>query len=410
MYLNKKICYNVITVVLILCSIHLFGLYHIISDEIYDVIDLIYYSFLGIFLYSIMKHRLLSNCFVVANIRTSLYIYIIMFGCIIISALSGLFYHGQNPVLSVFSARYFSYFLLFIVLLILNPDLEFIYKLVRVFSLLYCIVFTIQFIVFPTEIVPFGSVQGFDRGLLRVRIEGVGFLTLNGLICLQDYLKTRKSVSLMFFVLSLIFVFMLGFRTLLLTYVISSILLYMLTVKKFTNVIIGCITILVGCYLFYLIPVVNEYVSLMIEKTQAQSQLGEDYVRYQTYNFLFHEVNIGWITVLLGNSMPFESTQYGNLVIGIGAKVFKYISADLGLIGFVFNFGLMTLCSFLAIFIYFIKISYTNGVYFVSAFFTYLIISSITTAEIYRAGMFGVIAVAMYITIKNIENVKKDSK
>jgi hypothetical protein len=142
---------------------------------------------------------------------------------------------------------------------------------------------------------------------------------------------------------------------------------------------------------------VSFFFSEMLELTVGQFEEGDEYIRLRTFDFLFGDVNAGLGSIIFGNGMPFAGTAYGNLVLGVGVDMFGYISADLGLIGFVFNFGLVSLLALLNIFRIAIFKKLPKDSLYLSVFFIYVLISSVTTAEIYRAGMFVVEAVGFYL-------------
>lgn len=160
--------------------------------------------------------------------------------------------------------------------------------------------------------------------------------------------------------------------------------------------------------LVFQIDFFSNFISESFNTTMMQINDGENYIRFLTFDFLFNTVNKNWITILLGNGQPFVGTSYGNYVGIYGAKVMGFIAADLGLLGFVFNYGLITCSVFIYIFIKGINTKVEIDSFYIKAFFIYLIISSFTTAEIYRAGMFGPICVALYLINKSyLELIKK---
>jgi len=318
-------------------------------------------------------------------------------------------FHGQFPLLTLLAMRYFSYFLVYYLLVMLSVDKDYLVRLVLVFSVVYMAVFSLQLLMFPSAIVPLGHAEDFDRGFLRLRLEGVGFLTLSAFYCLNSYMVDKKKVGyLLFYGVCFYFVYLLGFRTLLVTFLAASFLLlamYSGSLIKFF--VLAVVAFILGLAVLQ-IDAVNLFVVEMFDLTEGQLDKGEDYIRLLTFNFLFGEVNAGLGSLVFGNGMPFAGTSYGSLVLGVGVDLYGYISADLGLIGFVFNFGLLSLAAFLNIFRIAIFTKLPKDSIYLSVFFVYLLVSSITTAEIYRAGMFVVEAVGLYlITLIYFERVSR---
>ena len=269
-------------------------------------------------------------------------------------------------------------------------------------------VFTIQFIIYPIEIVPFGAVEGFDRGFLRVRFEGVGFMTLSGLHALNKYLVKHDRKYILYYILCLSFVFMLGFRSLLLTYLVSTVVtVYLCNGMSFRTII--SISVLSLLALFSLnFDFVLGFISEAIELTNSQFEQGEEYIRFQTFNFLFNEVNYNFITILFGNGFPYHNSDYGVYVLGVGSGLMGYIAADLGLIGMSFYYGVFSTLVFVFMFVIVIFYQLDKQYVYIKGFFIYLIISSFTTAEIFRSGMFGVEMLALYLSTLGIKRLHRD--
>ncbi len=380
-----------------MCSVHFFGLHYRLGEDLYDIIDLCYFgmafSFLAIFFVENKETLIPKKNFLFSNAI------IIFFIFLLISTFSGYYYHDQFPLLTLLAMRYFLYFLIFYILLLQGVQAEYLLRIVIIFATIYMIVFTLQLYLFPNAIVPLGHVDDFDRGFLRIRLEGVGFVTLSAFYSLNKFLENKKNKwHLAFYLLCFIFIYILGFRTLLATFLLSSLILVLVynrksLVKSFLSLTLGSVFVVI----FMQFDSAREVIQEMMEMTNAQVELGEEYIRVLTFNFLFSEVNVNFGSLLFGNGRPFEGTSYGNLVLGIGAKEDGYISADLGLIGFLFNYGLLSLIAFLNIFRIAIFKQLPQHSIYLNVFFLYLVISSFTTSEIYRAGMFGVEMIGLYL-------------
>ncbi|MEY8240076.1 MAG: hypothetical protein RPT25_07005 [Cycloclasticus sp.] len=387
---------RVILISILLCGVHFFGLYHKLSNNLYDLIDL---YFLGVTFILMVKFFTDKRIY---DIPLNDHVFSrplgLLFFSLFLSALSGYFYHDQFPLLSLLAMRYFSYFLVYYLLIMLGVKKEDLVKLVLLFSAIYMAVFSLQLLVFPVAIVPLGHADEFNRGFLRLRLEGVGFLTLSAFYCLNAYLVDKKRIMhLLFYCLGFLFVYLLGFRTLLATFLFSSFILITLYSGSFIKFIsFFVIALILGIGLMQ-VESVSFFFSEMLELTVGQFEEGDEYIRLRTFDFLFGDVNAGLGSIIFGNGMPFAGTAYGNLVLGVGVDMFGYISADLGLIGFVFNFGLVSLLALLNIFRIAIFKKLPKDSLYLSVFFIYVLISSVTTAEIYRAGMFVVEAVGFYL-------------
>jgi len=331
---------------------------------------------------------------------------------LILSTLSCYGYHEQNPLSTMLAMRYFTYFILFFVFLSFGIKKELAIKTFIVGCLIYMIVFSLQLLIYPKQIIPFPQDMEFDRGFLRIRLEGVGFVTLTAFYSLNKFLLNRKAIKyLLLFFLCFIFVFILGFRTLLLTFLFSSLLLILINSGSPKKILVVIIPICLFTAALWQVAFVQDFINTSIETTEEHSELGEDYIRLRTYDFLFNEVNVDFGSLFFGNGAAVEGTKYGDLVLVKGAKNNGFISADLGLLGFVFNYGILSLLALLNIYRIAIVKKVPKDSIYLKIFFIYLIISSFTTAEVFRAGMFGVQMIALYlVTLTSFTNKLKKIK
>jgi hypothetical protein len=396
-------------VIVLLCSVHVFGLYYRLSGYLYDLIDLIYFSIAFVFLIKFLNSKKSYN---IPRKELLFSKPILFFACaLVLSSFSGLYYHGQNPILTLLASRYFLYFIVYFILVMMGVKKERLIKLIILLAIGYMIVFSLQLLLFPTEIVPLGRTDQFDRGFLRLRLEGVGFVTLSGFYCLNQFLVDKTKLKhLLFFLLCFFFIFILGFRTLLATFLISSVVLVFFLEKSIIRRITSLSFVVVVALVLSQLAAVQEYIAAMNEYTDQQINMGESYIRLLTYDFLFNKVNAGWGSLIFGNGRAFEGTQYGSLVLGYGAKN-GYIAADLGLIGFSFYYGITSTLAFIYIFAKAIFKRLPKDSIYLNVYFLYLIISSFTTAEIFRAGIFGAEMVGLYlVTYFAYENKKQNRK
>lgn len=397
MYLSTYKLKNFFIIVTLACSIHFYGLLHRLGNFTYQLIDVTYYSLVALFLLLVIANktraRELSNQ---QSVVSMLLLGLLVF--LVISALSASIFHQQSFPRTLVGMRYFSYFALFYLLIFVKFRYELLIKVCVFFAIIYVAVFSAQYIVFPTEIVPINNIKDFDRGLLRFRIEGVGFMTLIGFYFLNQYLNENKIRYFFAFSIAVFFVFALGFRTLLVAYLLGAVCLLFISDK----LLVYKVKVLTLSFLLFLLSWfflgLDEYFFSALELSKTQLQLEEEYIRFKTFNFLFNYVNENFVTLIFGNGMPIEGTRYGGLVLGYGSSERGFISADLGMIGFSFNYGITSSIMIYSLLITSSFYAFKSNQYFIIAFNVYLLASSVTTAEIFRAGMFGVLTVSLYLS------------
>lgn len=391
---------NKFTLLIVLfCSVHLFGLYYRLGEVYYFILDGIGFSiiFLEIFLRkNSITHK--SHLFE----KPLILLYIALF----ISTISCYYFHGQNIIPTIIAMRYFLYLSIYFLLIQLNIEKNWIESFIIIGSILYIIVFLTQVLVYPIEIVDIGRIDEFNRGLLRFRIEGAGFLMLAGLLSLNRVFVNKKWIFSIFYILCMIGIFMLGFRTLLATAIFSSfILLIRISNKPFTLLLNSIFIAIILSGLYY-VPIVNSYIKEVVEVTNNESDMSDDYIRYLTFDFYYHDVNKNNYTLILGNGFPQEDSEYGKYVQGEGVEDNGYIFQDIGLVGFGIIYGVITLIVYLYLSIKAIFTKTKREDVYLSCYFIYLITSSFTTTEIYRAGIFGVISLALYLIDTSAMNLK----
>ena len=382
---------------IILCSVHFFGLHYRLGEHVYDLIDFSYFGLAFLLLGKYITGR--TDSFLPKNELVFAKPIIFFAGALVVSSLSGFYYHEQNPLLTLLAMRYFLYFLVFFCLIALSVSKEYLIKVIVVFAFIYMFVFTLQLILFPTAIVPLGHTDKFDRGFLRLRLEGVGFITLTAFYALNTFLITKRKVFIALYLLCFIFIFILGFRTLLATFLFSSFLLAFFAEKHIFKRLLSIIYTLVIVIVIVQFDIVQNFIIAMVDKTNEQVGQGDDYIRLMTFDFLFNKVNVDFGSLFFGNGMPFDGTPYGNLVLGYGARDNGFIAGDLGLIGLVFNYGILSILAFLNIYRIAIFKKLPREYLYLNIFFFYLVISSFTSGEIFRAGIFGVQMIGLYLIV-----------
>ncbi|MGR3812135.1 hypothetical protein [Jiulongibacter sp. NS-SX5] len=292
--------------------------------------------------------------------------------------------------------RYFFYLLIYFQLQKRILNVDWLERVIFILSIVYMVLFALQYFLFPIKILDYGSIKEIDRGLLRFRIEGAGFLMLSTFMALNRFILKRKVAFFLFYCLGMFFLFLLGFRTLLVSGLISSLFLVIKLAKRpfhvFRNIAVAIILFLP----ILRIQQVERYISSMTEISLNQLNSGDDYIRKRTFKFYMEKVNIDEISLLFGNGFPQENSKYGKLTNN-GSKVYGYIFADLGIVGFAIIYGLITTLFFLWIVIKAIIIKTDRSQYYLSAYFLYIFIACFTTAELYRTGIFGIQALGLFL-------------
>lgn len=374
-------------IIFLFCSFHFYGLHYRIHEFLYFLFDAIGFCLLIGSQFLEVKKKPFRK-----NFKKLL---LLLFFFLIISAISASFFHQQSFFKTIVAMRYIFYLFGYFLFTKFNIDNRKIYEAIKYGCIFYMIVFSIQFLIFPQQIVNVGRIEEFDRGVLRFRIEGIGFVMLFGLWNLNYYLLRKNKKEILIYIICLAFIYLLGFRTLLLTAIFSSFfLIYKVkgSSSSFYFIVAGFLMLLV-----YQIPFVQNYITEAIDLTVEQADDSDSYVRVLAYNFYFGFVNANEYTLLLGNGFPQEESQYGSYIINTGKERYGYIIQDLGLIGFSFMYGIISTILYVIIAVKAIFIKLPKQAKFLNAYFLYLLVSSFTTTEIYRIGILGIIGLSLYL-------------
>jgi len=370
-------------VILILLSIHFWG-YVGINPSLYSLTNLLALGIMGISMV-----RTLGT----PNLRFSSFIFLYLFG-IILNILSAKINNGQSLRDTTFS--FFNYyFIIFYFYLhdkkISRKDLEVI---ILVFAVLYSIFYLWQEEVFPRRLFH-GSIYS-NRGTLRIRIEGNGFLMLAYFMLLTKFLLQRKIWQIVLAVIFFVILLKGGFRTLTAGAILLSGLTLLIMVK-YSPVNYLMIVIVTVLFIGVLqLPGYSYIINSMINTTEEQQEQGDEYIRHQQYEYFTEAYPKNSSYYIVGGGLPGGYGPYADYM-GLLVEQYGFYWVDLGLIGFYFVIGLIALLGLLGYSLkgVFLKLP-PDGLY-LNMYFAYLIIVSVTTMEIYRPGIFVVQAIGLYL-------------
>jgi len=394
---------NTIIFIAILCSVHFFGLYYKFGDKLSVLIDLGFIFCACLFFYTNKKQGTISQVY---SDNLTLYVkyFTFFFLFLFISTISCLYFHDQNMLRTIQAMRTFFYFALFFMLIKSSIPKEKLEMFCYFFLFCYCIVFLLQLAIFPTAIVPLGRTDELNRGLLRFRLEGVGFVTLMGMMSLNKFLSTKKIKHIAVLITCFTFIYLLGFRTLLVTYFLSLLLLVYFFYKSLSlALLINALVIGIGIVL-YQSGAGGQFIEENIELTSNQLEDFDDYIRVLTYRFLFEDISPNQFALLFGNGFPYLDSQYGYEVLYVGTELNGFIAADLGLLGFAFYFGGITTLIYILMLVTPLFKQFKKDTVYLKVYGLYLVMSSVTTAESFRIGMFGVLCIYFYLVVIESEN------
>lgn len=329
----------------------------------------------------------------------------VLFLGLFINFFSSYFFREQSIYLSFRASAPFYYILFYFVLRHFDFHIEDTEKAILILSIIFCICYLIQFVVYPTMIFS-GSdvVYGKD---VRIRMVGQGisslgyFYGLNKLLCNQ---KRVLHIILLLFCFSIIF--LMGFRTMMVMILLFSLIL-IIRVKGFNWRFIFIGTIIIGIFFGALqFSVFNDKIYEMISRNETQNFFNSDYIRVIQYNYFTKNHFKNNIELLLGSGIPDIPengmkylSEYGRYMLDLSDKTaINYV--DLGLLSLSWVIGVLPVIAMIAYSIKAYLLKVNKEYLYLGNWFAYLLFSSFTTAEFFRVGNFVIQAIVLFIIEK----------
>ncbi len=260
--------------------------------------------------------------------------------------------------------------------------------------LVFCICYMIQYLTFP-KIIFGGQIRTYSEEA-RVSIYGQGLASLSVLYGINKFIVHHSLKYIALCLLGLFAVFGCGYRSIVLSLVISICL--MLVFGGFSKKkIFSFFSVALLLYFFIQnVDFVQQQIGNMTARNESMKEQGlEDNIRY--VNFLFHYTSYfkSPIELIFGSGMPYKGSQYNSFIDKMNE--YHYYYQDLGLIGLSWMIGIPTV---LLMVCYSIKIFRTKlpmEYLYIRIYFIQILLSSITAHEFYFQLNFVVQAILMCV-------------
>lgn len=314
------------------------------------------------------------------------------------------FKHGQ-PLRDVVDSSYFAMGLAsFCVFNSLNLSYKDSIRLVKTFSLLFCICYLVQTAIYPTEL--FDGVKdefsvNEDQFRMRMACSACSYCLFFWGI--NDYMINRKSISLFYALLGVLPFMIMGFRSLVslsLLFAVYIIVWHLWKSKSKLRLIIYTFFLLALSYVIMQTPVIQEkYEEMMGRQESEQTFDNEDYIRYVSLAYYTDvttktEMVVGGGVPLVPQNLTSKNHYVSKFCKGYQMQLYWN---DLGLIGFgyIFGFPSVILISFL-VFRTALRSKEQQLLYIKATLLTIYLGSIFTSQELYRVGNFLFIGLLMY--------------
>lgn len=384
-----------IFIIFLLISIHFWRIVYI--PQKFNAENLLCWLTFGICFFMTIKNEGL-------RFRNSI---ILFFVGILVNIFSAYINQGQPIYDSLLTFAFYYFILFYFFLHKLKLSKEYLEKIIIIFAILYSLIYIIQVKLYPHMILSWATLPRDDRGTLRLRIEGNGFLMLAYFLLLNRYLLNRRLhhvlIALFFFVILL----MGGFRTLtLIALLLSGIMFIKLvpfSVKDYAVIVILAL-LFVG---IFQIRGPSSILREMVVESKKQINQGDKYIRVIQLDFFFKKFPINKSVYFLGSGLPGGKSSYARLMRSYEHDMGMYWD-DLGLMGFYIMIGPIALAGLLLYTLKAIFIKLPRDKLYINFYFVFLLMGSFTTMEIFRPGVFVVEAIGLYLI--DIEKAQTDSK
>ncbi len=327
---------------------------------------------------------------------------IVYFIGLIINILAAYFNSGQHLRNSFFMFGPFYFILFYFSLHEMKIERKYLENIIIVFAILYSLFYLLQLFAYPRPIFYTDMIK--DRGTIRLRIVGNGFLVLAYFLLLNRYLMEQKLKNA--FLMAFFFIILLkgGFRSL--TFA-TMLLTALMAIRLFPYVVKNILTVILLMLLFAGVLYsrgTSAILKNMITTTQKQTSEGQNYIRARCLNYYYTIYPVNNSYFIFGGGFSSGTTLETRKHQFIEDK-FGFYWVDLGILGFYIVVGAVATLGLLW---YSVKAMLTrvpNEMIYLNFYFLYLLIVSFTTMEIYRTGVFAVEAIVLYLI--DINRIKK---
>lgn len=288
-----------------------------------------------------------------------------------------------------------------------QKDLE---KSIFWLSVLYCIIYLLQFILLKYGIQICKVVVSSEINNNRFRLPGSGLASLACFYAMNKMLvnKQYKLKYFVLFALGILVIIFMAFRSL--TVLLLLFLLFLMFRIKGVSLksiwyVIAFVLIFIG---LSFIPSVNEYITYMVDKQKEGTETFNDdsYIRFASFQYYINNYFNNIWEVIFGTGIPYgkDGSSYARLHAQLRDSGLFYV--DWGLVGLSWVVGIFTVLTmfYYSIKTYILKVS--KEFYYLGVWMIFFLSSSILTMEFFRDGNFIVQAIVMALVYKCNLNYK----
>jgi hypothetical protein len=277
--------------------------------------------------------------------------------------------HDQNLLRSFIGSRFLLFYLSFFFLLVFSPSEYLLNKVILFIAFIYSFVYVLQIIIFPKEIT-FIEVNDFGGFSPAFNLPGYVFVIYVFFLYLERLIYGKKKfIDLFIFFYFLGIIMIMQKRTLILSIILTLFVIIFINRKEVTfNHKLIIIFVIVFIILFLLISGI-----LLKTKYEILNAEGTFGVRIESSKFYIKNY-INNLAVIFGNGFENEKENFGREIAYYKRNLGLWPS-DIGYLGFIFHFGLISLFVIFFIIYKSLKISIFLKSIFIECYLIFLIIA-----------------------------------
>lgn len=326
----------------------------------------------------------------------------LLFATLLCNHFSTMYFEGRGFVDAIRASSFINYLFLFFPIVLIKPTIEEVEKVIKYLGLLCLGLYFIQQILLPFPIVESltsGWRKTNDAGIFDIKrftITGEIVMFLFQLMSINKYLLTKNKKELFYIILVFVMCILHGYRTIILSMLISLIYIYhkVKGIKFNLQTISFIILFIIAYYTISYIPFVQNILGEIAEKNEQQFANNSSLLeidRVIEFNFfLNHQIHSPIEWVFGCGFLSKEEYQDAGLI----ADFINWV--DLGFIGLSFMGGiLMTICWLKLLILNMRKANIRYA--YLSAFSIFIITSTISLPTAFNDKAPAIQALAIYI-------------
>lgn len=320
-------------------------------------------------------------------------------GFILLNCLTCYFFRGQSVFLSIQSWQTFFLILLYPLLMSRSCTLSLLENILFIFFVIIVISYIIQYIFIDYNIFLL-DVNRFQLGIdYRLRIFSDGILYLGSLFCWNKFICKGKALYFFLFFISIVLIFLQGYRILLFASSICYMLLYFRIKGMSMQIVMIALLGVIAVNFAQDIPVVANRIEDITGRNELVESSVEDYIRIRDIEYTYSNHFKNNLELLCGSGMTILSfntddltgiteinkpkSEYARYMTELFV-VDHYIYIDLGIFGLSWMAGIPFVLVLLFIMYRVLRLKVETEYYYCGMFMILCFIGGFTNALIYK--------------------------